>query len=127
MNGTRRWSRILVIVGLIAMLVGAVDPLEGSLVILAGIGMVTLGALLGKSHHRRWLYWSFVLVAVGVAAIWGLTAVGGFGGRTGRSYWWGLTLLPYPVGWLMGLVGAIRCLRKPPSASVTSSHNDPTP
>jgi len=107
------------------MLVGAVDPLEGSLVILAGIAIVTVGALLSKSPHRRWLSWSFVLVAVGVAAIWGLSAVGGFGGRTGRSYLWGLTLLPYPVGWIMGLVGAIRCLRKAPSVSVPSSHNDP--
>jgi hypothetical protein len=24
--------------------------------------------------------------------------------------WWALTILPYPVGWVMGLVGAIRRL-----------------
>lgn len=33
------------------MLIGAVDPLEGSLVILLGTSMVALGAVLGKSQH----------------------------------------------------------------------------
>jgi hypothetical protein len=112
MNGATRWSRILVIAGLAAMLIGALDPLEGSLVILPGTGMVALGALLGKSRHRTLLSWSFVLVAVGVGALWGLSAIGGFGGRTGRSYWCGLMLLPYLIGWIMGLVGAIRRLRE---------------
>jgi len=116
MNGASRWSRILVIAGLAAMLIGAVDPLEGALLILPGSGLVALGALLGKSRHRRFLFWSFVLVAVGVGALWGLSAIGGLGGTTGHSYWWGLVLLPYPVGWIMGLVGAIRVLRELRSA-----------
>ena len=118
MNGRSRWSRILVIVGLIAMLIGVVDPLEGSLVILPGTGMVALGALLGNSRHRKLLSWSFVLVAVGVGALWGLSALGGFGGSSGRSNWWGLVLLPYPVGWIMGFVGAIRRLREGSRTSV---------
>ena len=112
MSGATRWSRILVIAGFAAMLIGALDPLEGSLVILPGTGMVALGALLGKSRHRTLLSWSFVLVAIGVGALWGLSAIGGLGGRTGRSYWWGLMLLPYLIGWSMGLVGAIRRLRE---------------
>ncbi len=118
MNGRSRWSRILVVVGLIAMLIGAVDPLEGSLVILPGAGMVALGALLGNSRHRRFLSWSFVLVAVGVGALWGLSALGGIGGESGHSIWWGLVLLPYPVGWIMGLIGAIGRLREASRTSV---------
>jgi hypothetical protein len=108
------WSRILGIIGLVAMVVGALDPLEGSPVILAGTGLVAFGALLGKSSHRALLGWSFVLVAVGVGALFGLSAFGGFGGGSGRSNWWGLVLLPYPVGWIMGLVGAVRRLREKP-------------
>jgi hypothetical protein len=100
------------------MLIGAVDPLEGSLVILPGTGMVALGALLGNSRHRTLLSWSFVMVAVGVGALWGLSALGGFGGSSGRSNWWGLVLLPYPIGWIMGLVGAIRRLREGSRTSV---------
>ncbi len=105
------WSNILVFLGLIAMLVGALDPLEGSLVILPGSGLVALGAFLGHSQHRKFLAWSFVLVAIGVGALWGLSYVGGFGGNSGRSTWWALALIPYPVGWVMGLVGTLGKIR----------------
>lgn len=111
MNGASRWSRILVIAGFAAMLIGAVDPIEGSLLILPGSGLVALGALLGKSPHRRFLAWSFVLLAVGIGAGVGFSVIGGFGDPPGHSWWWALFLLPYPVGWIMGLVGAIRILR----------------
>lgn len=111
MHDAGRWPRLLVIVGLVAMVLGALDPLEGSLVILAGAGLAALGAWLGNSLHRMLVYWSFALVAVGVGALWGLSAVGGFGGKTGRSNWWGLVLLPYPVGWILGLLGANRIRR----------------
>jgi MFS family permease len=107
MKATLLWSRILVIVGLALMLIGAFDPLEGSLVILPGSGMVVLGAFLGRSRRRTLLLYGFILLAVGVGALWGMSALGGFGGHTGRSMWWALVLLPYPVGWIMGLVGAI--------------------
>ncbi|MEI7946001.1 MAG: hypothetical protein WCJ02_04865 [bacterium] len=104
------WANILIIVGLIGMLVGALDPLEGSLIILPGCGLATLGALLGKSRHGKFLTLSFVLVAIGVGALWGLSACGGFGGNSGHSMWWGLLLLPYPTGWIMGVIGIIRRL-----------------
>jgi len=112
-----KWSRILVVVGLIATVVGAVDPLEGSLVILPGTALVAFAAWLGTSRHRRFLYWSFALVAVGVGVMFALSAIGGIGGSAGRSMWWALLLLPYPVGWVMTIVGAIRQLREavPPS------------
>jgi hypothetical protein len=106
------WSRILVIVGLVAMLIGAVDPLEGSIVIVAGTGMVALGALLGKSRYRNLLIWSFALTLVGIAAMWGLSAVGGIGGSSGHSIYWGLLILPYPIGWIIGIIGAILRLRE---------------
>jgi len=101
------WSRVLVVVGFVLMLLGAIDPLEGSLVILAGGAMVLLSAYLGKSRHRRILLWGFILLAVGVGALWVMNALGGLGGDTGRSMWWALVLLPYPVGWIVCLVGAI--------------------
>jgi len=118
MSGIGRWSRILVIVGLVAMVIGAIDPLEGSLIILPGTGMVALGALLGKSRYRKFLYWSFALVAVGVGALFGLSALGGFGGRSGLSLWWVIVILPYPIGWIMGIVGAVRRLREGSKPSV---------
>lgn len=121
MIGLGRWSRILVIVGLVAMVIGALDPLEGSLVILPGTGLIALGALLGKSRYRSLLCWSFALVAIGVGALFGVSALGGFGGRSGLPLWWGITILPYPVGWIMGIVGAIKRLREGSKPSVPSA------
>jgi hypothetical protein len=121
MNGASRWSRILVIAGLVAMVIGVFDPLEGSLVILPGTGLVALGAVLANSRHRILLCWSFVLMTVGVGTLWGLSALGGFGGNSGRSNWWALILLPYPFGWIMGLVGAIRILREDAGRSLAST------
>jgi hypothetical protein len=112
MKRTSRSSRILIVAGLVAMVLGALDPLEGSPVILAGIGLAGFGATGATSRHRTLLRWSFVLVAVAVGAIFALSAIGGFGGSSGRSNWWALVLLPYPVGWIMGLVGAVRSLRE---------------
>jgi hypothetical protein len=106
MNARKLWSRILIVVGSVAMLVGAVDPLEGSLIILPGCGLVTLGTFLGGSERRSRIDWIWILslVAVGVGAMFALSALGGIGGRSGHSMWWGLLILPYPIGWVMGIV-----------------------
>lgn len=111
MDASHRRARILVIVGLAAMLIGVIDPLEGSIVILAGAVLVAVGAGLARSPHRTSLYVSLLLVAIGVAALWGVSVMGGFGVSTGRSNWWALLMLPYPIGWLLGVVGALRQLR----------------
>lgn len=112
MNPRTLWARTLVTLGGIAMLLGAVDPLEGSVVILPGSGLIALGTFLGKGKRgaiRYWL-WVFGLIAVGVAAMFVVSAFGGIGGKSGRSMWWGVLILPYPVGWLMALVGAVLAL-----------------
>ena len=109
MNSRMLWSRILRVVGGIAMLLGTLDPLEGSLLILPGSGLVALGMYLGGKDRRTVLYWTsvFILIAVGVGAMFALSAVGGIGGKSGHSMWWGISILPYPVGWLMALLGAV--------------------
>ena len=106
MNTRRLWSRILIAVGSIAMLVGALDPMEGSLMILPGSGTVTLGTFLSNSARGSIIYWIsiFLLISVGVAALFVLSAFGGIGGTSGHSIWWGILILPYPVGWVMGIV-----------------------
>ena len=82
------WSRILKVGGGIAML---------------------LGMYLGGKNRKTVLYWTwvFILIAVGVGAMFALSAVGGIGGRSGHSLWWGVLMLPYPLGWLMALLGAV--------------------
>jgi hypothetical protein len=110
MNAQGFWSRLLIIVGLAGMLGGAIDPLEGSFIILPCVGLAALGAVIGKSRQRMLLCFSFVLVALGVAAMVVLSWLGGIGGNSGNSMWWGVFILPYPVGWFMGLIGAALAL-----------------
>jgi hypothetical protein len=109
MNSNKRHllSRILIIVGGIATVVGAVDPLEGSVLILPGSGLFALGTFLGQSERRvvAFRVLVFVLIAIGVGALWGLSAAGGFGGSTGRSMWWGVLILPYLIGLPLGIWG----------------------
>ena len=81
--------------------------MEGSLLILPGSGLVALGTFLGQ-HGRRLIVfrvWVFILIAIGVGALWGLSLVGGFGGNSGRSMWWGVLILPYLIGWCMSVWG----------------------
>jgi hypothetical protein len=97
----------MVVIGSIALLAGALDPLEGSVAILIGSGLVALGTFLGHGERRliRYRALVFLLIAIGVAALWGLSAVGGIGGKSGHSMWWGLLLLPYLIGYPMAIVG----------------------
>ena len=112
-----RHSRLLVIVGLVLMVLGALDPLEGSVVILAGSALVAAGAFFSPAGHYRLPVVALALIGVGVAALFGLSALGGVGGSSGRSMWWLLLCLPYPIGWVLGLVGAARKLREPRAAA----------
>jgi hypothetical protein len=106
-----RWARRLLLAGLIVIILGALDPLEGSIVILAAIALVTFMARRLDSRHARVLYVALVCAVVGIGALWGLSAVGGFGGTSGRSSLWALALVPYPVGWVMSIVGASKAWR----------------
>jgi len=108
----RQHARRLIVTGLAAMVVAALDPLEGSIVAFAGGALVALGARLRQSRHLGYLYCCVALLAVGVGALWILSALGGFGGTSGRSYLWGLLIVPYPIGWLAGLIGGFRAVRE---------------
>ena len=104
-------SRWLVIGGLVLRVAGALDPLEGSVVSLGGSALVAGGAFFSRTRYRMPVA-ALVLIAVGVGALFGLSSLGGVGGNTGRSMWWLLLCLPYPIGWLLGLVGAANKLRE---------------
>ncbi len=109
MNVRMLFSRILFVIGSLAMLIGIIDPLEGSLIILPGSALVLLAVALSSSERRVLIYWIwvFALIGIGVGAIFALSSVGGFGGRSGRSMLWLVTILPYPIGWIMGMRGII--------------------
>lgn len=107
MNATNPWARFLLIAGYITMLIGAIDPMEGSLLILPGSGLVALGTYFSDEEHSVFIYrlWVFFLILIGVGALFGFTMLGGIGGTTAYSIWWALLILPYPIGWSMGIWG----------------------
>jgi hypothetical protein len=109
MTPRERWSRILQTVGYGAMILGAIDPMEGSLIIFPGAALVVVGTYLARADKRQLTYRLavFLMIAFGVAALWGMSALGGFGGESGRSMWWGLVIVPYVVGWSMEVWGPL--------------------
>lgn len=104
MNPYNTWPRALVVLGSMAMLLGALDLMEGSLLILPGSGLVALGTYAGHRDHRWIVYrvWVFILIAIGVGAMWFLPAIRH---ALGNSRWWELLLIPYLAGWTMGIWG----------------------
>ncbi len=105
-----RLSRLLMTAGLAAMLIGALDPLEGAVVILPGAVLAAWEAWRAHDAQRRLLFWAAALITLGVAAMFILSAFGGVGGSTGRSMWWLWLVAPYPVGWLIGIIVLVRIL-----------------
>ena len=108
---TQRWLPVMLKAAVIVMILAPLDPLEGSALILPAIALAALAARLGRSSQTFLLTIGLVLAAIGIGAMWGFSAIGGFGGTTGRSIWWGLTILPYPLGWAIALTGGIRAWR----------------
>jgi len=98
------WARIIYIIGVVALTIGIVDPLEGSVVILAGSALVALSTFLIKDRHWKIFLASFIMILIGVIALFYLSSLGGFGGQSTLSWWWGTLILPYPVGWLLSIV-----------------------
>ena len=107
MTTTKPWGRFLLIAGYLAMLIGAIDPMEGSLLILPGSALVALGTILNNQQRSFIFYrlWSFFLITVGVGVLWITSVLGGIGGENAYSMWWGLLYLPYPIGWSMAMWG----------------------
>jgi len=103
MEQKTQWIKVLYIIGIVAMVLGAVDPLEGSVVILAGSAFISLSTFLNKDRHRKIFLISLLMIVTGVFFLFYLSTLGGFGGSSSLSWWWGLLILPYPAGWLLSV------------------------
>jgi formylglycine-generating enzyme len=73
--------------------------------------MVVVGTTLAKGQRgmiRYWI-WVFILIAASVVAVVALDALGRVGGHTLRrlAAWAEIIILPYYLGWIMGVVGVI--------------------
>jgi multisubunit Na+/H+ antiporter MnhB subunit len=108
------WTRVIYIIGIIALIIGAIDPLEGSVVIASGSALVALSTYLTHDRHWKIFLISLIMILIGVFFLFYLSSLGGFGGTATLSWWWGTLILPYPFGWLMSIIILIvRAVKKP--------------
>lgn len=109
-----KWTRIVFIIGVIALIIGTIDPLEGSVVIGAGTGLIALSSYFSNDRHRKIFLTAFLMIVTGVCMLFYLSSLGGFGGNSNQSKWWGLLILPYPAGWLITIITLlVRAFKKP--------------
>lgn len=113
MNARRNWIRYAFIFGVIALLTGVIDPLEGSLLISIGSITLTISTYLNNDPHWKVFLVACIMIITGVSFLFYLSSLGGFGGNSSRSWWWGLLIAPYPLGWLLSVIILIlRLIRK---------------
>lgn len=108
MKNKAKWTRIIYIVGVIALIIGAIDPLEGSVVIIVGSALLALSAYAKSDRHTKIFTASLLMIVIGVAFLFYFSSLGGFGGTSTLSWWWGLLILPFPIGWLIIIIVLIR-------------------
>ncbi|PKO95050.1 MAG: hypothetical protein CVU14_12835 [Bacteroidetes bacterium HGW-Bacteroidetes-9] len=104
MKAKPKWIRILYIIGVVALIIGAVDPLEGSVVITGGSAAIALATYLSKDRHWKLFLVSFLMIIFGVFFLFYLSSLGGFGGTSKLSWFWSTFTLPYPIGWLIAII-----------------------
>lgn len=108
MKNKVKWTSIIYIIGVIALIIGVVDPLEGSVVIMFGSALLALSAYVTNDRHSKIFTVSLIMIVVGVAFLFYFSSLGGFGGTSTLSWWWGLLILPFPIGWLTIIIVLIR-------------------
>jgi len=92
--------RLIFTIGVIATIIGAIDPLEGSLIIVLGSIFISFATFYSHDRHRKVFAISSIMIVLGVSLMFYLSHLGGFGGDSDLSWWWALLIIPYPIGWL---------------------------
>ena len=105
-----RRLRLGSLLGLALFIIGSLDPLEGSGLIALGGALLALVAHGRKAKRQFYFKLAAILLIVGVALLWIMSSLGGFGGENGLAWGWAWVLLPYPAGWLLMIVLLIRGL-----------------
>jgi len=99
-----KWTRVIFIIGVTAFVVGTIDPLEGSVLIALGSALVALSTYVTKDRHWKIFMATWLMILFGVIFMFYFSSLGGFGGTSTLSWWWGTLILPYPIGWLINVV-----------------------
>jgi len=96
--------KVLFIIGIVAIIIGVIDPLEGSAAILAGSLLIALSSYFLKDRYWKWFFVGFIMIAIGVFFLFYFSSLGGFGGNSKLSWWFISLIIPYPIGWLLTII-----------------------
>jgi hypothetical protein len=107
-----KWIRYVFIAGVIATIAGAIDPMEGSVVIAMGSILLTISAYFKNDRYFKIFLIAAIFIIIGVSSVWYVSSFGGFDPK--REWWWTLVILPYPIGWLINIMTLIiKAIKKP--------------
>lgn len=112
MKEKTKWTCVIFIIGVTAFIIGTIDPLEGSIAIALGSALIALSTCKTQDRHWKIFTAALILIVFGVIFMFYFSSLGGFGGESTLSWWWGILILPYPIGWLITVVLLISRLVK---------------
>jgi hypothetical protein len=105
MERYKKWIRVVFIIGVTAMIFGAFDPLEGSVLIAIGSICLALAGYFMSDRYKKIFLASSVMIIAGVSALWFVSSLGGYDPK--KEWWWNIFILPYPVGWLINIIALV--------------------
>lgn len=104
---SRNAAKMYRLAGILFFLVGTVDPLEGSVLIVFGSFLMTLWAFLVRSPRLDMHKWATALMIIGVLSIFILSYMGGIKNDDPWKVIKWLLIVPYPAGWFLTIVGSL--------------------
>jgi hypothetical protein len=87
------------ITGILFLILGALDPMELSVIIATGALLTSLAAYLRLDPQKKLFYITSSMIIFGVTMLWIVSSMGGFNPQ--KEWWWLVILAPYPLGWLI--------------------------
>lgn len=108
MKNVPHWTQLLYIAGIVLFILGSFDPMEGSVLIAIGSILIAIITRIKHDRHRKAFMGNALCIVLGVAFLFYLSYRGGFGGTSDLSLWWGILIIPYPLGWLLNVILLIR-------------------
>lgn len=97
------WKGLLYTVGILNFFLGALDPLEGSVLIVVGSVLITVYKYMRGDRHKKGFLAGSLLITVGVAYMFWLSNLGGIGPNA-KPWAWGIPMALYPIGWVLTIV-----------------------
>jgi hypothetical protein len=109
------WIRVAFIFGVVSLIIGVIDPLEGSVLIALGSILLTFSTYMRKDPQWKGYLAGSVMIITGVSFLFYFSTKGGFGDS--MSWWLGILILPYPLGWLLSVIMLILRIFKRPTSN----------